>query len=77
MYEGREIRIYVPTKGVYLDFTKRNRHALHVMHEHGEEIARLVLTDPTYKHYGGVQNGVSALVTSRVLRHETNRGQNV
>lgn len=77
MYEGREIRIYVPTKGVYLDFTKRNRHALHIMHAHGEQIAKSVLTDPNYNHCDGAPNGVPALVTSRVLRHETNRGQNV
>lgn len=51
LYEGREIRIYVPTKGVFLDFTKRNHHALHVMHEHGEEIAKKVLKDPNYKYY--------------------------
>lgn len=46
-YEDREIRIYVPQKGMYLDFTKRNHQALHTMYNHGVEIASKVLcSDP-------------------------------
>ena len=35
----KTLRVYVPKKGHYVDFTDRNFSKLHTMHQHGEEIA--------------------------------------
>jgi hypothetical protein len=39
----KTIRVYVPKKGQFVDFTSRNFSALHSMHQHGENIARKIL----------------------------------
>ena len=36
----KTLRVYVPKKGHYVDFTDRNFGELHAMHQHGEEVAR-------------------------------------
>lgn len=35
----KTLRVYVPKKGHYVDFTDRNYSKLHTMHQHGEEVA--------------------------------------
>lgn len=35
----KTLRVYVPKKGHFVDFTDRNFSTLHTMHQHGEEIA--------------------------------------
>jgi len=35
----KTLRVYVPKKGHYVDFTQRNYSKLHVMHQHGEQVA--------------------------------------
>lgn len=35
----KTLRVYVPKKGHYVDFTDRNFGTLHTMHKHGEQIA--------------------------------------
>ena len=41
--EDKTLRVYVPKKGQFVDFTSRNFSALHSMHQHGENIARKIL----------------------------------
>ena len=35
----KTLRVYVPKKGHYVDFTDRNFSKLHTMHQHGEQVA--------------------------------------
>jgi hypothetical protein len=35
----KTLRVYVPKRGHYVDFTDRNFTKLRVMHQHGEEVA--------------------------------------
>jgi hypothetical protein len=42
----RCVRVYVPKKGMYCDFVKRNHHTLRLMQAHGEEIAKSLLSTP-------------------------------
>jgi predicted patatin/cPLA2 family phospholipase len=35
----KTLRVYVPKKGHFVDFTERNWGKLHTMHQHGEEVA--------------------------------------
>lgn len=39
----KTLRVYVPKKGHFVDFTERNFSKLHIMHQHGEEVARQML----------------------------------
>lgn len=41
---GTLLRVYVPTEGMYVDFTKRNYSTLRRMHGHGEDVAASVLS---------------------------------
>ncbi len=39
----KTLRVYVPKKGHYVDFTDRNFGTLHTMHQHGEQVAAEIL----------------------------------
>lgn len=41
---GKTLRVYVPTEGIYCDFINRDLHRLSRMHKHGEEVARELLS---------------------------------
>lgn len=42
--QGKTLRVYVPKEGIYCDFIHRDMNRLSCMHEHGEQVARELLS---------------------------------
>lgn len=65
--KGRDVRVYVPTVGMYVDFTRRNYGMLDEMHKHGQEVAKKVLE--RINTVNAQDNGVSSARPRRLLWH--------